>query len=119
MLSDDRDETLHNHLINDSSKVAQFPQGAFSLGQLFLQILLVDHLEVNGFVAFIWLFCILNVQLELLVGFKAVLFHLRIKGHYYIKGHLNSTISKTDATQKTDYMPMIPEIDKPLSQLKL
>lgn len=61
LLSDDCDESLHNHLINESSKVAQFLQSAFRPGQLFLQLLLVSQMEVNGFVAFIWLFSIFNV----------------------------------------------------------
>lgn len=62
ILSDDRDETLHDHLIDESSKVAQFLQDAFRPGQVFLQVLLVSQLEVNRFVAFIWLFSIFHVQ---------------------------------------------------------
>ncbi len=82
ILSDDRDETLHNHLIDESSKVAQFLQDAFRPGQLFLQLLLVSQMEVNGFIACIWLFSIFHVQLQLLMRLVAVLFHLGIKEHH-------------------------------------
>lgn len=36
ILLDDRDETLCNYLIDESSKVAQFLEGAFRRGQLSL-----------------------------------------------------------------------------------
>lgn len=79
ILSDDRDETLHNHLVDESSKVAQFLQDAFRPGQLFIQLPLVSQMEVDGFEDFIWLFSIFHMQLQLLVCLVAAVFHLVTK----------------------------------------
>lgn len=63
VLLGDRDETLYNHLIDESSKIAQFLQDAFRPDQLFLQVLLVSQMEMNGFIAFLGLFSIFHLQL--------------------------------------------------------
>lgn len=96
ILSDDRDKTLHNHLIDESRKVAQFLQDAFRPGQLFLQLLLVSHMEMNGFTASIWLFSIFQVQLQLLVCLVAVLFYLGIKEHNCNKKHIDKVLQWQD-----------------------
>lgn len=79
ILSDDRDETLHNYLVDESSKVAQFLQDAFRPGQLFIQLPLVSQVEVDGLEDFIWLFSIFHMQLQLPVCLVAAVFHLVTK----------------------------------------
>lgn len=76
---DDHGKSLHGHLIDESREVAQFLEGSFGEGQLFFQISLMSHMEVNGLTALVGLFSMFYVQLQLLVSLVAVVPHLTTK----------------------------------------
>lgn len=74
--TDDCGEIVRDHSTDERTEVPQLLQDAFGPSQLFLQLLPVSQVEVNGLVAFVWLFSIFHVQSHLLVRLIAFLFHL-------------------------------------------